>query len=107
MKDTIINTKIIGISDYGVFVEYKEYTGLIHISEISDKYIKNINDLFQLEQLIDVYVLEVNKNDRKLQLSYKKAQVIDKRMKKKVDVKIGFTSLSNSLEQWIKDKGDK
>ena len=40
----IVQGCVTGIEKYGVFVNLDEYyTGLIHISEVSDLYVRNIN----------------------------------------------------------------
>ena len=44
-KGSIIRGTVTGIETYGVFVSCDEYySGLIHISEISYSYVKNITD---------------------------------------------------------------
>ena len=44
-KEQIVEGVVTGIEDYGIFVNIdNEYTGLIHISEISDDFVRNIND---------------------------------------------------------------
>ena len=41
----IVQGCVTGIEKYGVFVNLDEYyTGLIHISEVSDLYVRNVND---------------------------------------------------------------
>ena len=41
----IIKGTVTGIEKYGIFLNVNnKYTGLIHISEISDKYVKNVED---------------------------------------------------------------
>ena len=40
----IIEVEVSGIENYGIFVKAEDdYTGLIHISEIDNNYIKDIN----------------------------------------------------------------
>ena len=43
----IIKVQVIGWQHYGIFIKAlddESYTGLIHISEISDDFVKDIND---------------------------------------------------------------
>ncbi|NLD79210.1 MAG: S1 RNA-binding domain-containing protein, partial [Mollicutes bacterium] len=43
--DKIVKGNVSGIEKYGIFINLENfYTGLIHISEISNDYIKDIND---------------------------------------------------------------
>ena len=39
----IVVAKVTNIVGYGAFVEINEYAGLVHISEFSDNFVKNIN----------------------------------------------------------------
>ena len=67
----IVRGKICGIQPYGAFVELEEYTGLIHISEISDKYVKNIEDFVYVGEDLFLKVLDVDENNKHLKLSLK------------------------------------
>jgi len=69
----IIEGKITGITKYGAFVSIdKENAGMIHISEISDGFIKDINERLKLNQTVKAVVINVNQ-DGKLALSMKQA----------------------------------
>jgi general stress protein 13 len=100
-----IQCKVTGVQPYGVFVTCEnDYQGLIHISEISDKYVAAVDKLFTLGDLIYVSVLEIDENEKKLKLSYKKAHLVHPKVFKKLDIKIGFRSLENKLKDWISEK---
>ncbi|WP_053361271.1 S1 domain-containing RNA-binding protein [Bacillus sp. FJAT-27251] len=65
--------KVTGITNFGAFVELPEgSTGLVHISEVADNYVKDINDHLKVGDQIEVKVLNVEK-DGKIGLSIKKA----------------------------------
>ena|SRR5690554_8172620 len=109
-KDERISCKITGVQPYGVFVEYGAYQGLVHISEVSDRYVKDIDKLFKVGEKIYVTILDIDEENKKLQLSYKAAQMIHPRVNKQVDIKIGFRSLEKKLDEWIdikKEQGKK
>ena len=103
-KNDRIQCKITGIQPYGVFVEHEDYQGLIHISEVSDRFVKDIDKLFSVGDMIYASVLEVDEANKKLQLSYKKAQFINPRVSKQVDIKIGFRSIEKKLPEWVELK---
>src|SRR5690554_7993162 len=103
-KNKRILCKVTGIQPYGVFVEYENYQGLIHISEISDRFVTDITKLFNIGDEIYAVVLDCDEKHLKLQLSYKKALLVSDRVMKKVDIKIGFRSLEEKLDDWIKEK---
>lgn len=103
----IIECTITGIRPYGIFVEYKEYSGLVHISEISEFYIENINDIFAIGDKVTLFVLEVNEKYKRLKLSYKQNHKIHKRIRKNMKVVIGFHSLKNKLPIWLENEKNK
>ncbi len=96
--------RITGVQPYGVFVEYKAYQGLIHISEVSDRYVTDIHKLFTVDDLIYAVILDIDEENKKLQLSYKKGLLVNPKVSKMVDIKIGFRSLEDKIEDWIKEK---
>ncbi|CAH0347591.1 S1 domain-containing RNA-binding protein [Bacillus sp. CECT 9360] len=65
--------KVTGITNFGAFVELPEgSTGLVHISEVADNYVKDINDHLKVGDEVEVKVINVEK-DGKIGLSIKKA----------------------------------
>lgn len=66
--------KVTGITNFGAFVELPEgSTGLVHISEVADNYVKDINDHLKVGDAVEVKVINVEK-DGKIGLSIKKAK---------------------------------
>lgn len=106
-KGRIIRGTITGIEAYGAFVSCDEYySGLIHISEISHNFVKNITDYLNIGDVIYVEILEVDEELGQLKLSiknieYKKSTVI--RRKKIVETSLGFTTLAYKLPIWIEE----
>ncbi|MBD0384559.1 S1 domain-containing RNA-binding protein [Paenibacillus sedimenti] len=73
---TKLEGRVTGITHFGAFVELAEgVTGLVHISEIADNYVKDVNDHLKLDDKVTVKVINVDK-DGKIGLSIK--QTIDK-----------------------------
>mgnify|MGYP004461562809 FL=1 len=103
----IIAGCVTGIEKYGIFVSLDEYySGLIHISEISDSYVRNIGDYVTIGETIKVKVIEANDNDFHVKLSIKN---IDYRLNKKkrakiVETKQGFSTLEKMMKVWIEQK---
>ena len=68
--------KVTGITHFGAFVDLADgVTGLVHISEIADHYVKDVNDHLKIDDIVTVKVINVDK-DGKIGLSIK--QVIDR-----------------------------
>jgi len=66
--------KVTGITNFGAFVELPDgTTGLVHISEVADNYVKDINDHLKVGDQVEVKVINVEK-DGKIGLSIKKAK---------------------------------
>lgn len=66
--------KITGITRFGAFVLLPGgVTGLVHISEISDSYVKDIHDHLQVNDEVTVKVINVDK-DGKIGLSIRQAK---------------------------------
>ncbi len=103
----IITGCVTGIEKYGIFVSFdNNYSGLIHISEISDDFVRNINDYVNLGETIKVEVIGLNTNNHHLKLSIKN---IDYRINKNSNCKImetksGFRTLKKMLNIWIDRK---
>lgn len=68
--------KVTGITNFGAFVELEPgVTGLVHISEIADNYVKDIKDFLKVADVVTVKVINIEK-DGKIGLSIK--QAVDK-----------------------------
>lgn len=100
INDQII-CKITGIQSYGVFVSYLEYSGLIHISELSDQYVSSIEEIMCVGDEVEVVVLEIDEDQKRLKLSYKQANPVHPKIQKMVKIKIGFHTLSKALPHWV------
>ena len=103
----IVKGKVQGITKYGIFVKLDDaYNGLIHISEISDGFVKNIEDYVKINDVINVKILEVDEEKKQIKLSIKNIDYKnnDKRNNlKMIETNSGFRTLSIKLNFWIKD----
>ncbi len=69
----ILEGKVKGITKFGAFVELEPgKTGMVHISEVANTYVKEITDHIQDGQTVKVKVLSIGE-DGKISLSIKKA----------------------------------
>jgi small subunit ribosomal protein S1 len=67
---TIVQGKVTKITNFGVFVELEEQLeGLLHVSELADHKVTNPEDVVKLGEMIDVRILRVDTDDRKIGLS--------------------------------------
>ena len=62
--------KVTSISAYGAFVEIGPIQGLLHISEMTWNRNKTPNDILKVGQKVKVKAIDVDKEDRRMKLSY-------------------------------------
>lgn len=103
-----MKVKITGVQKYGAFasLENNHYNGLIHISEISYGYVKNIHDFVNIGDNIYAEVIMVDDDNHQIKLSikdvdYKKDGI---RLKRMPETKSGFSPLKEHLDLWIDEK---
>ena len=100
---TIVKGKITGIKKYGAFVRVGDYDGLIHISEFSDDFVKDISYIVQVGEEVFLKVLEVDEEHDRLKLSYKYANNVSKKILRFAVLDKGFDSLAENLDNWIEE----
>ncbi|AHI54028.1 hypothetical protein SSABA_v1c06260 [Spiroplasma sabaudiense Ar-1343] len=108
-KGQIINAKVTSIVNYGVFSEvYTEdgeliAKGLIHISELSDFFVRDINSFFAIGDVIEVQVLEFDAPKKQVKLSYKALhpELLKGSENKIQETGDGFSRLEDSIDDSI------
>jgi S1 RNA binding domain protein len=88
---SILEGIVVNITSFGAFVEIEGKTGLVHISEVSDTYVKNIRDHLKEKDKVKVKVISVDDNG-KISLSIKQAMP-DKKSFRPMEI------------DWSKEKG--
>ena len=73
LKEGMILTGTVrNVIDFGAFVDIGvKYDGLVHISEMSDKYIKNPSDIVSVGDIVKVKVIAIDFDRKKVSLSMK------------------------------------
>lgn len=103
-KGDIIKGKVSGITSFGIFVRINnQYTGLIHKSYISDKFVKDPALFVNDGDIINAEILDIDEFSHKMKLSiknirYKDKHFIDRRI---VETRHGFNTLKSNLPVWI------
>lgn len=62
------------LTSYGAFVDIGGVDGMIHISELSWNHIKNPSEVLNVGDTVEVYILKLDPEKRKISLGYKKAE---------------------------------
>ena len=68
----ILTGTVRNITDFGCFVDVGvKHDGLVHISEMSDKYVKNPSDIVSIGDIVKVKVIGIDEERQKVKLSMK------------------------------------
>ncbi|OEU69233.1 MAG: 30S ribosomal protein S1 [Desulfovibrio sp. S3730MH75] len=95
---------ITNITDFGLFVEVEEgIEGLVHVSEISHKKIKNPSEMFKEGVTIQAKVIHVSADERRLGLSIKQLKEDGEKSKPK-EFRSGPADSGNTLGELLRQK---
>lgn len=70
----ILEGTVVNITNFGAFVEIEGKTGLVHISEVADTFVKDIREYLKEQDKVKVKVISIDDNG-KISLSIKQANV--------------------------------
>ncbi|PAV28760.1 RNA-binding protein S1 [Virgibacillus profundi] len=107
----ILDGKVTGIQPYGAFVALdEEIQGLVHISEVTHGYVKDINEHLTVGDEVKVKILNVDEANNKVSLSIRATEEAPKKpaktskpqpAKQQDNDTSGFNTLKDKLEEWI------
>lgn len=112
MAGSIVEGKVVNITNFGAFVEVEGKTGLVHISEVSDTFVKNVNDHLKENDMVKVKVISVDDNG-KISLSIKQAGVPKKSIKpmeidwEKEKSKANTCNFEDIMSKFLKDSEER
>lgn len=114
---SVITGKVTGVQPYGAFVALDENTqGLVHISEVTHGFVKDINEHLKVGDEVTVKVLTIDEAAGKIGLSIRatveapaQPEVKAKKPRKRQAAPIhidndsaqGFNTLKDKLQEWI------
>ncbi|UII55352.1 S1 domain-containing post-transcriptional regulator GSP13 [Cytobacillus spongiae] len=117
---SVLTGKVTGIQPYGAFVALDENTqGLVHISEVTHGFVKDINEHLKVGDEVNVKVLSIDEAAGKIGLSIRAteeppaqpaaAPKAKKPRKRQVAAAVtstdadtqGFNTLKDKLQEWI------
>ena len=102
----IVKGNITGVEKYGIFVNLDNfYSGLIHISEVSNDFVKDINKFGEVGETIFVKVIEVDEETNHVKLSIKDINYkLFPLVNGVCETRLGFLPLKEHLNTWIEEK---
>lgn len=65
----ILEGTVVNITNFGAFIEVEGKTGLVHISEVADSYVKDIREYLKEQDKVKVKIISIDDNG-KISLSY-------------------------------------
>jgi general stress protein 13 len=107
---SVVKGKVTGIQPYGAFVAIDEdIQGLVHISEISHQFVKDIHDYIKVGEEVTVKVLAIDEEAKRASLSMRAVEATKSAKKGKRQAKVnpmlelstGFNTLKEKLQEWI------
>lgn len=74
-KDMVVKGKVVQIERFGAFVDIgAEKPGLVHISELTQGYVKNPSDVVNVGNEVEVKIIDMNRRKKQIKLSMKALQ---------------------------------
>ena len=101
---TVVEGVVTGITNFGAFVELPDkITGLVHISEVADAYVKDVRDYLKEQDHVKVKVIHVDEKG-KIGLSIKQANPSARSGR---DRRPPTVSFEEKLAKFIKDSDER
>ena len=102
---SVVKGVVTGIQSYGIFVKLENgYTGLIHISEITDKFVNDVNRFATKGENVFAEIKSIDDKNKKCILSVKGLNYRADIPRKNHETVRGFTPLKEHLPIWIEEK---
>ncbi|HHY24842.1 MAG TPA: S1 RNA-binding domain-containing protein [Clostridiaceae bacterium] len=111
----VIEGKVTGITNFGAFIRLPDgKIGLVHISEIADEFVKDINSYLKENQTVKAKIISVDEKG-KISLSIKKANNSNQNIKSSRPEEIDWSksddfekmSFEDRLAKFLKDSDEK
>ena len=113
MAGNILEGKVINITNFGAFVEVGGQTGLVHISEVADSYVKDIREHLKEQDVVKVKVISVD-DKGKISLSIKQATPPKRKSVKPAEIdwssekkKNTASSFEDIMSKFLKDSEER
>ncbi|MEG0365068.1 MAG: CvfD/Ygs/GSP13 family RNA-binding post-transcriptional regulator [Erysipelotrichales bacterium] len=110
-KGDVVIGNVTSIKPYGAFISLPQHkSGLLHISEVSHDYIKDINTVLKINEKVKVKIIDVNEKENQIIFSIKALSKSKRKTRTKnrtrhkemiMETKKGFSELENLLPYWM------
>ena len=100
----IVEGTVKTITNFGAFIDLGEgKTGLVHISEVADGYVKDITEFLSQDQKVKVKILSIDEENKKITLSIKKVN----EARRVETTKSAEMSFEDRLSKFLKDSEER
>lgn len=104
-KQDVVKCVVTAIEHYGFFVSTElGYSGLVHISEMTSGYVRDINNFVKVNDVIYCIIKDIDDNTNKLTLSIKNINYKALSNNAVVNDFSGFLPLKKQLVIWMREK---
>ena len=109
---SVLNGTVSGITKFGAFIDLGDkQTGLVHISEVADSFVKDIRQHLNEQDKVKVKVISIDDNG-KISLSIKQANVKKKSVKPaeiewKTEKKAAPANFEDIMSRFLKDSEER
>ncbi|MGE5599049.1 MAG: S1 RNA-binding domain-containing protein [Bacteroidota bacterium] len=102
----VVEGKVTGITHFGAFIELSNgQTGLVHISEVADEYVRDVNDYLKQNDIVKVKVL--NMENGRVGLSIRQAQPGASQQRSFSGRRQNRQSFEDKLARFMKDSDER
>lgn len=113
MAGNILEGTVVNITNFGAFVEIEGKTGLVHISEVADSFVKDIRQHLHEQDKVKVKIISIDENG-KMSLSIKQAMEKKKPSVKPAEVdwnaekkKSSSNNFEDIMSKFLKDSEER
>ena len=92
---------VTGLENYGIFLSFGDYVGLIHISELSEHFVSDVSLYASIGDRIPCTIIEVDEENKRLKCSLKNTEY---GLEKDLNIDHGFSPLRKQLPIWMEEK---
>jgi predicted RNA-binding protein with RPS1 domain len=108
--DVLEGTVVRVYPNYAIMLYEDGETGLLHISELSNSYVRNFTGYVQVGNIYKTKVIEVNEARGFIKVSIKQLTGADRRKathKKRIEIsETSFAELEKRLPEWVKAENE-
>lgn len=99
----IVEVEVFKIADFGAFVKFAQKKGLIHISQVSDDYVKDINQHLKVGDKVEAKIIKISP-DGKIDLTLKKEKPASNNIQAK---EFKFSDFEHKLKYFLKESTER